>query len=134
MPRARVGKPKPPLEKIEQQHIVQLIRSLGGAVYILGTKRRKGDYQGTNQTPGVPDLIAFVRRGADCWLHCYIEVKRKGGQMSEAQQGFQTCALLSGVCHIVGGYADVARALVAWGVMGPEQVPNACLLASSNTY
>lgn len=117
-------KPKPPLEKVEQQHIVQLVRSLGGAVYILGTKRRKGDYQGTNQTPGVPDLLAFVPvRGSGVVLHCYIEVKRKGGVMSEAQEGFQAACMRSGVRHVVGTYDDVLAMFIDWGVLDAVNVP-----------
>src|SRR5688572_7830522 len=64
---------KPPvqLEKLEQTHIIQLIKSLGGRVYVLGTRRSRGkrcqncgtfvpEDQGTRQTPGVSDLITFL--------------------------------------------------------------------------
>lgn len=45
-------------EKVVQAHIVQLIRSLGGRAYVLGTRRRSTDFHGTMQTPvgdGWPD-------------------------------------------------------------------------------
>lgn len=112
-------KAKPPLEKVEQQHIVQFIRSLGGSVYILGTKRRATDYQGTNQTPGVPDLIAFLGH-----RHMYIEVKRHGGKMSPPQVAFRQQCLKAGVSHIVGTYNDVVVTFLEWGVLTWASVPS----------
>jgi hypothetical protein len=41
-------------EKAEQAGIVKLVRALGGRVYVLGTRRKRGDFQGTMQTPGLP--------------------------------------------------------------------------------
>ena len=46
-------KPKPPLEKVEHAQIVKLIRSIGGVVHVLGM-------DGTMESPGVPELIAFL--------------------------------------------------------------------------
>jgi hypothetical protein len=55
-------------EKVIQQQIVTLLRSIGAQVWVLGTRRKRGDYQGTMQTPGLPDCDlhrrCFVRRGA----------------------------------------------------------------------
>ena len=64
-----------------------LLETVGAAVYKIGTKRKKGDHQGTMQTPGIPDLLAFVTvpllrrvsmRGVS---QLWIEVKRPGGTM-----------------------------------------------------
>ena len=52
---------KPPLEKEIQSDVVKLLETVGAAVYKIGTTRKKGDHQGTMQTPGIPDLCAFVR-------------------------------------------------------------------------
>ena len=41
---------------------MKLLKTVGAAVYKIGTKRKKDDYQGTMQTPGIPDLCAFVMR------------------------------------------------------------------------
>jgi hypothetical protein len=79
-------------EKAEQQAIVDLLRLIGAKVYILGTKRRKGDYQGTMQTPGIPDLYAFLHNQP-----LWIEVKARGGNRSEAQFEFANAA--TGACH-----------------------------------
>ena len=49
------------LEKHVQSDIVKLLETVGAAVYKIGTTRKKGDHQGTMQTPGIPDLCAFVR-------------------------------------------------------------------------
>ena len=48
------------LEKEIQADIVKLLNTVGAAVYKIGTTRKKGDHQGTMQTPGIPDLVAFV--------------------------------------------------------------------------
>ena len=48
------------LEKEIQADIVKLLETVGAAVYKIGTTRKKGDHQGTMQTPGIPDLVAFV--------------------------------------------------------------------------
>jgi len=39
------GKTRRVSEKQEQQAIVDLLRLIGAKVYVLGTKRRKGDYR-----------------------------------------------------------------------------------------
>ena len=52
---------KLPLEKDIQADIVKLLKTVGAAVYRIGTTRKKGDHQGTMQTPGIPDLCAFVK-------------------------------------------------------------------------
>ena len=52
------------LEKEIQADIVKLLETVGAAVYKIGTTRKKGDHQGTMQTPGIPDLCAFVKMPA----------------------------------------------------------------------
>ncbi len=80
---ALAGKKARVSEKQEQQAIVDLLRLIGAKVYILGTKRRNGDYPGTMQTPGIPDLYTFC--GDKC---IWIEVKTVIGRPSEAQREF----------------------------------------------
>jgi len=76
-----------PLEKHEQQRIVQYARLTGGEVYVLGTRRRRSDYPGTMQTPGLPDLwIMWPTLGIGCWW----EVKRAGGRRTPEQVAFGT--------------------------------------------
>ena len=58
---------KLPLEKEIQADIVKLLKTVGAAVYTIGTKRKKTDHQGTMQTPGIPDLVAFV--AVPVWRH-----------------------------------------------------------------
>jgi hypothetical protein len=92
-------------EKAEQSAIVQLLRTIGASVYVIGTKRAKGDYQGTRQTPGIPDLYVFLPStpkhvgGIAVW----IEVKAEGGRLSVAQIGFEVRCRLAGAVHLVGG-------------------------------
>ena len=115
----------PPLEKEIQADIVQLLESVGAKVYKIGTKRKKSDHQGTMQTPGIPDLCAFVNVQRDVgWsqpgmatVQIWIEVKRPGETMSEDQMMFCWNALRAGVNHIVGGVDEVLDWLKARGVV-----------------
>jgi hypothetical protein len=102
-------------EKTEQAHIVQLLRSIGAAVYVMGVHRRRGDYAGTMQTEGIPDLMAFLpARGGDgaigARVFLFIECKAKGGRLRPEQAAFREHCLNADVIHRVGGYDD----LIAW--------------------
>lgn len=98
-------------EKVEQQRIVRLLRTLPAAVYTLGTTRRRTDYPGTMQSPGVPDLLCFLPRrdvyGARLLM---IEVKTARGVLSPAQHIFREQCRLAGIAHVVGPL----DAVVAW--------------------
>ena len=109
-------------EKVVQAQIVKLLKQVGARVYVLGTRRAKGDHQGTRQTPGVPDVIAFVPRKygppgdpQDEWTHLYIEVKADGGRMRAEQLEFARYCGLAHVRHIVGGLDPVIAVLVEHG-------------------
>lgn len=84
-------------EKVEQSHIKQLLETLGAKVYVLGNHRRKGDFYGTMQTPGLQDLQAFVPRGfthkdgAPFCRHCRHLMNGQGGM----------CTALDGACRCV---------------------------------
>lgn len=96
-------------EKQEQAAIVKLLHMLGGQVWVLGTRRPKGDYPGTRQTPGLPDLIAAIPRGHD-WRRVEIEVKAARGRVSPAQRHYRSMADACGIDHLLGGL-DV---IIAW--------------------
>ena len=116
---------KLPLEKEIQSDIVKLLKTVGAAVYKIGTTRKKGDHQGTMQTPGIPDLCAFVR--VPISLHVsphrtdlvplWIEVKRPRGTMSPEQTMFRLRSLEAGCAHLVGGVPEVLDWLKARGVV-----------------
>ena len=103
---------KLPLEKEIQADIVKLLETVGAAVYKIGTTRKRGDHQGTMQTPGIPDLVAFVNA-----MQLWIEVKRPGGKMSQDQRMFRWHALDAGCEHVVGGLDEVLDWLKARGVV-----------------
>ena len=119
MAKRRVGDGVVP-EKIEQQRIVQHLRALGAAVYILGHPSPADGrrFRGTGQTPGVPDLYAMVPR-AKCeramMVPVWVEVKRKGGAVRPAQQVFREQCLDSGHAHVLGTHADVCAWLETLG-------------------
>lgn len=105
-------------EKQEQAAIVQLMETLGGKVWVLGTKRPSGDFQGTRQTPGIPDLyVALPLRAAPRHYRAlWIEVKSSQGRTSDAQKAFAKVASTTiGTAYIRGTCDDVQRWLVEHG-------------------
>jgi hypothetical protein len=80
---------------------------------VLGTRRRKGDHQGTMQTPGIPDLYVFVPGWSDLW----IEVKSATGKRSSAQLAFaEMCSKLS-ITYLCGGLDEVIQWLNIRGLV-----------------
>lgn len=106
------AKPRVQREKVEQAHGVQLLRSLGAAVYVSGTHRKKGDFQGTMQTPGIPDVEAWLPgqrvQGARRLLKW--EVKAGEGRLNAEQRVYQALCVAAGVAHLCGD----CNALIAW--------------------
>ena len=120
-----MAKRRQPEREITQQ-IVRLLKSLGGEIYKSSTTRRRGDYQGTMQTPGIPDLEIFMpppkARPADNHVLVKIEVKAQKGRMSPAQQRYRQLCLLSNTHHIVGGFDEVLDWLISHAYLESEQV------------
>src|SRR5262245_46053103 len=97
-----------PLEKAEQAQIGKFLLSIGGRVYVSGTRRSRGkacpkcgtfvpEHQGTRQTPGIPDVEAFLptpsgwrgRMPAQTRVILKVEAKRvQGGRMSAEQEEY----------------------------------------------
>jgi hypothetical protein len=123
------------LEKFEQADIEQLLTKIGGKVYHIGTKRRKGDHQGTMQTEGIPDVFAFLpapqlsrsalaRTGGP--VPVWIEVKRKGERIRPGteQEGFRLLCVSSGLRHWTGSLDDIIRELVDGGWVRADSFPH----------
>jgi hypothetical protein len=112
------------LEKYEQADGVQLLRSIGATVYVLGTVRRATDYHGTMQTPGLPDVQAFLpRRLAHQPRLLMWEVKRTGGRIRAEQAEFRRLCLGATVDHVVGDLSTLMAWLVEHGYLRAEQLP-----------
>lgn len=137
------AKPRVQREKVEQAHGVQLLRSLGAAVYVSGTHRKKGDFQGTMQTPGIPDVEAWLPQPpasaglAIDWsavrksfgvTHAprllKWEVKAAGGTMSPAQREYQALCVAAGVAHVCGDVDTLIAWLIQERYLKPENVPH----------
>lgn len=114
--RLKAGNKSVATEKQEQAAIIDLLRSIGASVYVLGTVRRKGDHPGTMQTPGLPDLFAFIPY-QDVDIPLWIEVKRRGGKLSEPQREFHRQVGRSSMESIVGGVDDVLKYLQECGLV-----------------
>jgi len=126
MARASLGQPARVPEKTVQAHIVQLLRSLGGKVFVLGTRRRGGDYPGTMQSEGVPDLLAFLPSRAEPGrqLFLVIECKARGGRLRPDQEIFRALCVSAGVVHITGDLDAVIAWLIDQGYLKRENVPH----------
>lgn len=120
-----------PLEKDEQLAIRMLMLSLGAREYVLGTTRRRGDYAGTMQTPGLPDLQFFLpERRTEMALYrsrrfVVVEAKRAtGGRFSPDQIEYRELAIAAGIDYIGGSVNDVIAWLVAEGYLDPKNLPH----------
>ena len=122
--------------KAAQAQIVKLLITIGAKVYVSGTTRRKGDYQGTMQSAGIPDLEVFLPKRArvanmrTCrvWK---IEVKTGRATMTKAQRDYAELCLKAGIAHIVGDLDTVIAWLVAEGYLTRGQVLHEHLPAPS---
>lgn len=142
MPKNRAPKPRAPLEKSEQRHIEELLTKLGAKVYHVGTHRRREDYQGTMQTPGIPDVLAFLPKpllmppGRLTPAHelifarratiVFIEAKRRGEKIKpgSAQDEFREFCAYADVLHWTGTLDNVIAGLIAGGWLSPGSVPH----------
>jgi hypothetical protein len=111
-------------EKGVQVAVVQLLRAVGSSVYVLGTRRRRGEHQGTMQSPGLPDVIAFLPRALGM---VFVEVKAPGGRLRPEQAAFRTsCLELAAraprVYHIVGGVDALLPLLRGLNLVRPENI------------
>ena len=116
-----IGRRRQP-EKTEQAAIVRLLRGLGASVYVLGTHRRRGDYPGTMQTPGISDLVVFLPRERGV---LFVEVKAPKGRLRPEQAEFRRLCLAclsAQVHHVVGGLDAVIGYLIGVGLLKSTQV------------
>lgn len=114
-------RPRRQPEKAEQAAIVKLLRGIGCAVYVLGTRRRAGDYQGTMQSVGVPDLYTILPRHTGT---LWVEVKAAGGRATPEQRAFQAACQACGQAHVLGGQNAVIAWLLEHGYIHEGQVPH----------
>lgn len=119
-------------EKIEQAHIVTLLRRIGAAVYVLGHPSPADGrrHRGTGQTPGIADLYVVLppplyRKGCPiASVAAWIEVKAAGGRLSPEQDTFRAHCQQAGVPHLVGGLQDVIDWLAEGGWIKAETLPH----------
>lgn len=106
-----------PTEKQVQAAVKALFEAAGAMVYVLGTRRPRGDYPGTCQTPGLPDLYAVHPTAGAWWFECKVP----GGKLSEPQATFGTQhwtarGLPHYPLHHWGAFADAESLLAALGL------------------
>lgn len=102
-PKARALRALRPTEKQVQAAVRRLLAMVGCAVWDTSQPFRAAI------TPGVPDLIVFhPRRGL-----FFVEVKRPGGRVSDAQRAFAQHCRDAGVAYVLGGVDEVLTFLNA---------------------
>jgi len=111
-------------ERAIQSHIVRLLRSLGGQVFVLGTTRRRGDHPGTMMSAGLPDVIAFLPTRSGERQLLVVEAKAPRGRMRPAQLAFRQCCLDAHVAHVAGDLDAVIAWLVQVGYLQAKNVPH----------
>jgi len=111
-------------ERDEQANIVQLLRTLGAQVWTLGTTRKRGDWQGTRMSPGLPDVLAFLPNpyGGTEKALLVIEAKAPGGRLRPEQAQFRCCCADANVAHVWGGLDDVTAWLLERGYLQRDQI------------
>lgn len=132
------------LEKTEQANIVELARSVGCDVYVLGTVRRGSlcqncgahvaGHRGTQQTPGIPDLeIWLPAHGIQRVLHDTFgntrelvkwETKSETGRLSDEQKTYRDMCAAGGVTWGCGTFADFEQFLVTRGLVIAQWIPH----------
>jgi hypothetical protein len=113
-------------EKTVQAQGVTLLRTLGAKVYVLGTTRRRGDFQGTMQTPGIADIFGFLPEQSPTiprWTPFWWEVKAAGGRLRPEQQDFEALCQGAYLTHIVGDLDVLIAFLVRGGWLKADNVP-----------
>lgn len=125
-------RPKARLEKHEQADGVALLRQLGARVYVIGTRRPRGDTPGTMQTPGIPDVFAYLPRpryaATTRWRTrspLWWEVKRSaGGKVRAEQADFRLLSRDAGIDHVTGDLNALMSYLVTEGYLTANQLPH----------
>lgn len=105
------------LEKAEQADTIRLLSSMGAVVYVLGTRRRQGDYPGTCQSPGLPDVLCFLREPGGLRRLLMLELKAKGGKLRPEQQTFRELCQAAKIDHVVGTCNEVVGWLTLNGYL-----------------
>lgn len=128
-------------EKVEQAHILQLAAVIGAKYYVLGTRRSRGkacpscgtfvpEDQGTRQTPGISDLVLFLKRPPaltdyeHARLLLFWETKSSSGRRSADQDEFASWAADAGVAYGCGTYNDFIAWCVRYGYCKTDQFPH----------
>lgn len=118
-------------EDIEQNNIRRYVSGISGKVYVLGTRRRRGDYQGTMQTEGIADLwicLPAVAPSARYHLDTkepialWWETKGPKGRRSPEQIEFGERCAATRTPYGFGTCNDFFAWLIQHGRLSPDQI------------
>lgn len=127
----------PDLEKYQQHDGCKLLSSIGAAVYTIGTRRSRGkpcpkcktfvpEDQGTRQTPGISDVLAFLPpKPGPSRVALWWEAKHAdGGRVSPEQRDFAELCRLSSQAHCLGPVDELIAWLVTNGYLSEKNLPH----------
>lgn len=126
-------------EKGEQRAIIQLLNTVRAKAYVSGTRRRRGsrcpncgtfvpEDQRTRQSPGIPDVEAFLPKSPAAVLNSRarrllkIEVKAPGRGLEPEQAEYRDLCRDAEIDHIHGGLDQLIHWLVLEGYLREDQV------------
>jgi len=117
-------------ERHEQEAVKKLLLALGAKFWVAGTVRKRGDYHGTMQTPGLPDIPLCFLPKRPGYLLVVIEVKSPaaaktatGGLKPEQVEVKRLCEAAN-VPYIHGDLNAIIAWLVMHGYLKASQVPH----------
>lgn len=123
-------------EKIEQTTGERLLDFIHAAIYRLGTRRPRGrkcskcgefvpEHQGTRQTPGLPDVLIFLKEPDNRRRLLWWEAKRPGGgKESDDQSTFRELCAAAGIDHCLGDSEALTAWLIEHGYVRTSQLPH----------
>jgi hypothetical protein len=123
---------RPPSEKVEQQHIVNVLTAIRAKVYVLGTRRPRfcpfcklalpKKWMSTRQTPGIPDMLVFLPKRSKQREILFIEAKSQRRKLSDEQREFREYCLETTAHHVKGGLDEVLAWLLHFAYLELDQI------------
>lgn len=135
---ARPRQPRNPnLEKFQQVDGCKLLAALGADIYTIGTRRSRGkpcpkcktfvpEDQGTRQTPGIADVLAFLpAKAGAARVALWWEAKHAdGGRVSPDQARFADLCRQSSQAHCIGAVDELIVWLIRNDYLRADRLPH----------
>lgn len=111
----------PPVREQDiQRLILDYLKAKKILAFRMNTGAASGIYKGKRWfmrfgSPGMADILAFLRTTPQGGLPLWIEVKREGGKLSPDQKAFQEMVQREGHYYLVAKTLDMVKTLIERG-------------------